>query len=81
MRQSVQRLVDSALFRNTILGIIVFNAVLLGLETSPAVMNRAGTLILALDMACLTIFVVEIALKLFARRLGFSAMAGTCSTL
>ncbi|MCW9044361.1 MAG: ion transporter [Pseudopelagicola sp.] len=71
MRQSVQRLVDSALFRNTILGIIVFNAVLLGLETSPAVMNRAGTLILALDMACLTIFVVEIALKLFARRLGF----------
>lgn len=71
MRQSVQRLVDSALFRNTILGIIIFNAVLLGLETSAPVMERAGGLILALDMACLTIFVIEIGLKLFARRLAF----------
>lgn len=53
--------------RNTIIGIILFNAVLLGLETSAPVMERFGSLIFALDKACLTIFVVELALKLFAQ--------------
>ncbi|MFG5383176.1 ion transporter [Yoonia sp. R2-816] len=49
-----------------IIGVILFNAVILGMETSPAVMARAGPLILALDTACLAFFVVEILLKLFA---------------
>ncbi len=51
-----------------IIGVILFNAVILGMETSPAVMARAGPLILALDTACLAFFVVEILLKLFAYR-------------
>ncbi len=50
----------------TIIGVIIFNAVILGLETSPAAMAQAGGLILALDAACLAFFVVEILLKLFA---------------
>ena len=57
---------ESAVVRNTIIGVIVFNAVILGLETSPTVMAAAGQLILTLDTACLAIFVVEIALKLVA---------------
>ncbi|MFT7191682.1 MAG: voltage-gated sodium channel [Dinoroseobacter sp.] len=44
----------------------MFNAVLLGMETSPAIMSGAGPLIVALDRICLGIFVVELALKLFA---------------
>jgi voltage-gated sodium channel len=44
----------------------LFNAVLLGMETSPAIMSGAGPLIVALDRICLGIFVVELALKLFA---------------
>jgi voltage-gated sodium channel len=52
--------------RNTIIGVILFNAVILGLETSPAIMASAGPLILALDRACLIIFVIEIVLKLVA---------------
>ena len=58
--------IESAPVRNTIIGIIMFNAVILGLETSPSVMEAAGPLVLALDRACLTIFVIEIALKLIA---------------
>ena len=49
-----------------IIGVILFNAVILGTETSPALMAQAGPLILALDTACLVFFVVEILLKLFA---------------
>ncbi len=57
---------DRPAVRNTIIGVILFNAVILGMETSPAIMAAAGPLIIALDRACLTIFVIEIALKLIA---------------
>lgn len=57
--------------QNFILGVILFNAVLLGLETSDTAMAAAGPLILALDAACLAIFVIELAIKLFAMRLRF----------
>ena len=50
-----------------ITGVIVFNAAILGLETSHTVMAVAGPLILLLDAICLSIFVIEIGLKLFAR--------------
>lgn len=46
--------------------VIIFNAVLLGLETYPAVMARAGGVIHALDKLCLAIFVVELLAKLYA---------------
>ncbi|MGP1355908.1 MAG: ion transporter [Roseicyclus sp.] len=52
--------------RNTIIGVIVFNAVILGMETSDTLMANWGPLILALDRACLSIFVIEIVLKLIA---------------
>ena len=57
---------DRPVIRNTIIGVILFNAVILGMETSPGIMAAAGPLILALDRACLMIFVIEIALKLIA---------------
>ena len=62
---------DSAVVRNTIIGVIIFNAIILGLETSTTVMSRFGGLLNVLDMICLWIFVVEIALKLYAHRLAF----------
>jgi voltage-gated sodium channel len=52
--------------RNAIIGVILFNAVILGLETSPSVMAVAGPVIFLLDRACLAIFVVELVLKLVA---------------
>ena len=71
MHQFVKRLVDSPIFLNTIVAIIVFNAILLGLETSPMIMDRFGGIVLFLDRCCLTIFVIEILLKLYARPIGF----------
>ncbi len=51
---------------NAIIGVIVFNAVVLGLETSGTAMAMAGGLIILLDQICLAIFVIELAAKLFA---------------
>ena len=54
-----------------ILGVILFNAIILGLETSDTAMQVAGGLIHQLDKLCLMIFVVEIGAKLFAHRARF----------
>jgi voltage-gated sodium channel len=66
-RQSLDAWLDRPAVGNTIIAVILFNAVLLGLETSAEVMARAGTLILALDKLCLAVFVAEIAAKITAR--------------
>jgi voltage-gated sodium channel len=58
--------IESPRVRFTIIAIIVLNAILLGMETSPGLMAGYGDLIVALDKACLAIFVVELTVKLFA---------------
>jgi voltage-gated sodium channel len=65
-RQMLADWLDRPRIRQFIIGVIIFNAILLGLETSPEVMGAAGTIILTLDWICLAIFVIEIALKLVA---------------
>ena len=57
--------------QHAVLALIVLNAVLMGLETSSGVMSRAGHWILALDQIVLAIFVVEIALRIYAHRSAF----------
>ena len=71
LRARVEALVSRTSFQNFILAVILFNAVVLGLETSRTAMEAAGPLIVTLDTVCLTIFVIEIALKLFARGTAF----------
>lgn len=65
-RQILADWLDRPHIRQFIIGVIIFNAILLGLETPPEVMGTAGTIILTLDWICLAIFVIEIALKLVA---------------
>ncbi|MEO0566113.1 MAG: ion transporter [Pseudomonadota bacterium] len=71
LREKVNALVDRPLFSNFILAVILFNAVILGLETSKTVMASIGPMILLLDRVCLAIFLVELVLKLYARGLAF----------
>ena len=52
--------------RNGIMALILFNAVLLGMETSQTLRAEWGPLIRTLDRACLAVFTIEIALKLVA---------------
>lgn len=71
MRDRVTHLVESTWFRNGILFVIIFNAIILGMETSKPIMAAAGPLILFLDRLCLAIFVAELLAKFFAYRLAF----------
>ena len=66
LREQTAAYLERDFVRNGIIGVILFNAVILGLETSDTVMANFGALIYALDTFCLCIFVIEIAAKLFA---------------
>ncbi len=66
MRAKIARFLEQAWVKNGIIAVIIFNAIILGFETSETVMARAGGLIVALDMLCLAVFVLEIGLKLVA---------------
>ena len=70
-RDKIRAIIETARFRNMIMGVIIFNAILLGLETSATIMANAKGLIRVLDSICLYIFIAEIGLKLYANRLAF----------
>jgi len=65
------KFIESTQVRNFIIGVIIFNAIVLGLETSTTIMSNFGGLIQSLDKICLLIFVVELSLKLVAYRFRF----------
>ena len=67
----LQTALESAGDWKFITAIILFNSVVLGLEASDMAMASFGALIGALFRICLTIFVVELALKLSVYRLRF----------
>ena len=67
MRQALDKWLDRPIVGNFIIAVIIVNAIVLGLETSKPIMAQFGGLILAIDQACLAIFVVEIGAKLVAR--------------
>ena len=67
VRERLDEWLDKRWVTNLVVAVIIFNAIILGMETSPRLMAAAGPLIISLDKACLAFFVVEIALKLFAR--------------
>ena len=69
--QSIANAVRSTVLSGTVTGAIIVNAVTLGLETAPSVMAEIGGLLGALDDAILGVFVVELALKLYANGLRF----------
>lgn len=65
------RLVEGASMQRVVMWLIIVNAVLLGLETVPAIMNEFGSIILMLDQAILAVFVFELLGKFVYRRLAF----------
>ena len=71
VKTRLRSLVESNAFQRFILVIIASNAVVLGLETSPDAVAVAGDLLRALDRIALTIFVIEVLMKLAAHRLRY----------
>lgn len=67
----LKTLVESTAFQRFVIVVIVINAITLGLETSPGAVAAAGGLLAVLDKVALTIFVVELSLKLIVYRHNF----------
>ncbi|MDQ7816475.1 MAG: ion transporter [Melioribacteraceae bacterium] len=71
IREKIKVFSESARFQNFIIGLIIFNSITIGLETSDQIMTSFGSTLLLIDRIILAIFVVEIGLKLYAYRLSF----------
>ncbi|MFN3461947.1 MAG: ion transporter [Oceanibaculum sp.] len=71
MTDRLKAFIESGRFQNFIVGVIILNAITLGLETSATVMKAAGPLLSVLDRIALSIFVIELVLKLIVYRLRF----------
>jgi voltage-gated sodium channel len=65
-RTAINSFLDRPFVTRFLIAVILINAVTLGLETSPFVMDRVGGLVLAIDTICLSIFVAELAARLYA---------------
>jgi len=68
LRARAARLILAPWTQRTIIALILANAVTLGLETAPSIMARWGGLLVALDTLFLSIFTVEIAVRIYAFR-------------
>ena len=66
MKEYCRRIIEARGFEPFMIGLILFNAVLIGLETSHAVMQQHGSLLHFANDVILWVFVVEAALKITA---------------
>ena len=67
-RTALQRFLERSEVQRAVLVLVVFNAVVLGLETSDTLVARHGAWLQLLDQALLAVFVLEIGLRLVAWR-------------
>jgi len=67
LRQKIGGIVEAPAVQNAIMGLIVFNAITLGLETSPTIYENYGWLLQIMDRLVLAIFVIELLAKLIFR--------------
>lgn len=66
MAAALKRIADSTRFQTIVLGVIVLNAITLGLQTFPEIERDAGSLLNTLDSIFLAIFCAEIAIRIGA---------------
>jgi voltage-gated sodium channel len=71
MYNKVKLLVDSSKFQNFIIALIVINGITMGLETSKSVVAHYGELLGLFDKLVITIFTVEIILRIYVHRVSF----------
>jgi voltage-gated sodium channel len=69
--QSLKSFVESQRFERAIIILIIINAITLGMETSPALMDAIGPVLLTIDRLILAVFVVELIIKFAVYRLDF----------
>ncbi len=71
LRSWVHAVIEHHWFGRLILALILLNALLLGMETSAALMAQYGPILLLLDKILLSVFVVELMLRIYVHRVSF----------
>ncbi len=71
MTALIKQVIENPLAERFLIGLIVLNAITLGLETSKPIMAGWGWLIHLIDNVILAIFVLEISARLWIQRLSF----------
>lgn len=71
LRVKLAKWVESSPVQGTVITVIILNAIILGLETDPGIMSKIGPALLIIDKLCLSVFLIELIVKLFAYRLQF----------
>lgn len=69
--RGLREIVESKSTERVVTGLIILNAVTLGLETSATVMDRIGPLLILIDRIVLAAFVAEVGARLLVHRLAF----------
>lgn len=69
--KTVKSHIEGNWFQRVIISLILINAAILGMETDASIMAHWGKLLLGIDSIILTVFVVEISLRLAVHRLAF----------
>ena len=69
-RQRLGAIMDGATMQRLVTLLIIINAVILGLQTSPSIMADWGKPLLIIDSLILACFVIELALRFTARGIG-----------
>lgn len=71
MIKSLKKIVDSKVFQGIILFVIIFNCVLMGIETIKGLSEGSVSLLATINNVCLWIFIAEIILKILAYGLDY----------
>ena len=71
MTEKIKNFIEGNKFQNTIIVLIIINAIILGMETSTYLMDNYGVWLKAIDAIIIKIFVIEIILRIYVYRLHF----------
>lgn len=69
--KKVREFVEKTWFQNFILAVILFNSIIMGMQTSKTLEANIGNILTILDYICLGIFIVELLLKFMAYGIKF----------
>lgn len=81
MYSNIKDFVESKVFQNFIIALIILNGITMGMETSKDIMSQIGGLIHLFDKVVITIFTIEIILRIYVHRISFLKTPGVYLTL
>ncbi len=71
MYHPIKRLIESSIFKNVIMGLIIVNGITMGLETSKNLANNYALYFDLFNLFVISIFTIEVSLRIYIHRTSF----------